>query len=181
MKKIRLVVKLPSPPAARPRRPPVVSSVSSSSSSPSPSPDSSSSSYVEDDSPWDNGGEEEETVRPPRKRRIDSCGDVAAPLFSRSGRHEVRKKTAVGRSSGDGCGTLPSSWSGTPMPERKELELLLHKLQKNDIYGAFAEPVDPEELPDYHDVIEHPMDFSTVRKKLARGAYRFFEQFEVSI
>jgi hypothetical protein len=44
---------------------------------------------------------------------------------------------------------------------------------------VFAEPVDPEELPDYHDVIEHPMDFGTVRRKLARNAYRSFEQFEV--
>jgi hypothetical protein len=43
---------------------------------------------------------------------------------------------------------------------------------------VFAEPVDPEELPDYHDVIEHPMDFGTVRRKLARNAYRSFEQFE---
>ncbi|XP_020596755.1 uncharacterized protein LOC110036615 [Phalaenopsis equestris] len=64
------------------------------------------------------------------------------------------------------------------MPEKKELELILHKLQKKDTYNAFAEPVDPEELPDYHDVIEHPMDFGTVRKKLGRGAYRSFEQFE---
>lgn len=37
------------------------------------------------------------------------------------------------------------------------------------------------QLPDYHDVIEHPMDFGTVRKKLASNAYRFFEQFEVSV
>jgi bromodomain-containing protein 9 len=37
------------------------------------------------------------------------------------------------------------------------------------------------QLPDYHDVIEHPMDFSTVRKKLARNAYRSFEQFEVRL
>ncbi|KAK3024224.1 hypothetical protein RJ639_044693 [Escallonia herrerae] len=28
-----------------------------------------------------------------------------------------------------------------------------------DIYGVYAEPVDPEELPDYHEVIKHPMDF----------------------
>ena len=33
--------------------------------------------------------------------------------------------------------------------------------------------------PIYHDVIEHPMDFGTVRRKLARNAYRSFEQFEV--
>lgn len=35
------------------------------------------------------------------------------------------------------------------------------------------------QLPDYHEVIEHPMDFSTVRKKLSRGAYKNLEQFEV--
>jgi len=35
------------------------------------------------------------------------------------------------------------------------------------------------QLPDYHEVIAHPMDFSTVRKKLANGAYANLEQFEV--
>lgn len=35
------------------------------------------------------------------------------------------------------------------------------------------------QLPDYHDVIEHPMDFATVRKKLANGAYPMLEQLEV--
>lgn len=35
------------------------------------------------------------------------------------------------------------------------------------------------QLPDYHDVIEHPMDFATVRKKLAGGSYSILEQFEV--
>lgn len=35
------------------------------------------------------------------------------------------------------------------------------------------------QLPDYHDVIEHPMDFSTVRKKLSTGVYTTLEQFEV--
>ncbi|WJX37694.1 hypothetical protein P8452_25435 [Trifolium repens] len=70
---------------------------------------------------------------------------------------------------------------GIPLPDRKILELILDKLQKKDTYGVFAEPVDPEELPDYHDVIEHPMDFATVRKKLANGAYPTLEQFESDI
>lgn len=56
--------------------------------------------------------------------------------------------------------------------------MILDKLQKKDIYGVYAEPVDPEELPDYHDMIKHPMDFSTVRKKLANGSYSTLEQFE---
>lgn len=37
------------------------------------------------------------------------------------------------------------------------------------------------QLPDYHDVIEHPMDFATVRKKLGNGSYSTLEQFEVCV
>ena len=37
------------------------------------------------------------------------------------------------------------------------------------------------QLPDYHEVIEHPMDFGTIRKKLATGAYANLEQFEVGL
>ena len=36
------------------------------------------------------------------------------------------------------------------------------------------------QLPDYHEVIEHPMDFGTVRKKLNGGLYTTLEQLEVS-
>ncbi|ONK74949.1 uncharacterized protein A4U43_C03F11760 [Asparagus officinalis] len=64
------------------------------------------------------------------------------------------------------------------MPKIDELEEILDKLQKKDTYKVFAEPVDPHELPDYHDVIEHPMDFGTVRRKLLSEKYRTFEQFE---
>lgn len=35
------------------------------------------------------------------------------------------------------------------------------------------------QLPDYHEMIEHPMDFSTVRKKLAHGSYSTLEELEV--
>ena len=35
------------------------------------------------------------------------------------------------------------------------------------------------QLPDYHDIIKHPMDFGTVRKKLDDGLYTDLEHFEV--
>lgn len=35
------------------------------------------------------------------------------------------------------------------------------------------------QLPDYHEIIEHPMDFGTVRKKLDKGRYSYLEEFEV--
>ena len=35
------------------------------------------------------------------------------------------------------------------------------------------------QLPDYHDIIQHPMDFGTVRKKLDGEVYSNLEEFEV--
>ncbi|KAF5207984.1 Bromodomain-containing protein [Thalictrum thalictroides] len=78
-------------------------------------------------------------------------------------------------------GKLSDSSKGVLVPDRQQLEMILDKLQKKDTYGVYAEPVDPEELPDYHDVIEYPMDFGTVRKKLQKGAYVKLEQFENDI
>lgn len=37
------------------------------------------------------------------------------------------------------------------------------------------------QLPDYHEIIKNPMDFSTLRKKLESGAYANLEQFEASL
>ncbi|KAI4306103.1 hypothetical protein L6164_029411 [Bauhinia variegata] len=90
-----------------------------------------------------------------------------------------RKKNSEGLHSVSGTPVHPPS--GTPLPDKRTLELILDKLQKKDTYGVYAEPVDPEELPDYHDVIEHPMDFATVRKKLSSGSYTTLEQFESDV
>lgn len=69
----------------------------------------------------------------------------------------------------------------TPLPDQKLLLFILDRLQKKDTYGVFAEPVDPEELPDYHEIIQDLMDFSTMRKKLANGTYANLEQFEKDV
>ncbi|CAL0318959.1 unnamed protein product [Lupinus luteus] len=66
----------------------------------------------------------------------------------------------------------------TPLPDKKLLLFILDRLQKKDTHGVFSEPVDPEELPDYHDIIKHPMDFGTVRNKLDGELYAYLEQFE---
>ncbi|MCL7028327.1 hypothetical protein MKW94_016950, partial [Papaver nudicaule] len=50
-----------------------------------------------------------------------------------------------------------------------------------DTYGVYAEAVDPEELPDYHEMIENPMDFGTIRKNLEKGTYTKLEQLEADV
>ncbi|KAK2966582.1 hypothetical protein RJ640_010003 [Escallonia rubra] len=39
---------------------------------------------------------------------------------------------------------------------------------RKDRYGVYGEPVDPEELPDYHEVIKHPIDFGTVWEQVGK-------------
>ncbi|RYR79806.1 hypothetical protein Ahy_A01g004612 isoform B [Arachis hypogaea] len=103
-------------------------------------------------------------------------------------------------------GTPTNYTSGIPLPDKRTLELILDKLQKTlmvclqsrlipkrcvrfsffelvlllleDTPGLEAQFLFVMQLPDYHDVIEHPMDFATVRKKLANGSYSTLEQFE---
>ncbi|KAI3459951.1 hypothetical protein Pfo_016614 [Paulownia fortunei] len=69
----------------------------------------------------------------------------------------------------------------TPLPDKKLLVFILDRLQKKDTYGVFSEPVDPNELPDYFEIIEQPMDFGTVRKKLDDGAYKNLEELEADV
>lgn len=67
------------------------------------------------------------------------------------------------------------------LPDKKLLVFILDRLQKKDTYGVFSEPVDINELPDYFEVIDQPMDFGTVRKKLGRGAYKKLEELEADV
>ncbi|RXG70252.1 Bromodomain-containing protein 1, partial [Armadillidium vulgare] len=60
------------------------------------------------------------------------------------------------------------------------VHLLLQKIdqiQERDTQQIFAEPVDFEEVPDYLDVVKHPMDLSTMRQKAQAHQYQNVDQF----
>ncbi|KAK8301680.1 hypothetical protein V6Z11_D04G037300 [Gossypium hirsutum] len=65
------------------------------------------------------------------------------------------------------------------MPEKPILEHFLDILQRRDTYEIFAEPVDPEKVEGYYEIIKEPMDFGTMRAKLHEGMYTSLQQFEV--
>ncbi|XP_031484160.1 uncharacterized protein LOC116253476 [Nymphaea colorata] len=138
---------------------------------------------TEDGAPGSDSNDESESgEKPPKKRTIDSVTEMAKPNLGNGsavervekGKHDQNGDRTTGR-------TPPGSITGTPLPNEKLLFFILERLQKKDTYGVFSEPVDPEELPDYHDVIKHPMDFSTVKKKLSNGVYTTLEQFESDV
>ncbi|XP_020600026.1 bromodomain-containing protein 9-like isoform X2 [Phalaenopsis equestris] len=116
---------------------------------------------------------EEEGSGSRRKRKIEAFDGGGDRL--KVDRHSSLKTTELLRADTSNLGPA------TTLPDKKLLLFILDMLQKKDTYGVFSEPVDPEELPDYHEVIKHPMDFSTVRKKLSSGAYKNLEQFEKDV
>ena len=58
----------------------------------------------------------------------------------------------------------------------KKLIGLLWKVKDADL---FYKPVDPVELglPTYFEIVKHPMDFSTIKRKLANFSYTNFNEF----
>ncbi|XP_068668544.1 uncharacterized protein [Aristolochia californica] len=137
----------------------------------------------------DSSDGDDRSKHPVKKRKIDGCNDddddidgdddeCVRSIASGDEKQQGNQGRAREQTGADSASGSPLSSSATPLLDAKVLELILDKLQKKDTYGVYAEPVDPEELPDYHEVIKHPMDFGTVRKKLATGAYSTLEQFE---
>ncbi|KAF4363896.1 hypothetical protein G4B88_004196 [Cannabis sativa] len=121
-----------------------------------------------------------------KKRKINAIGDGSGLSDSKKGIKSIsgtKPSNTVQEVIGYGvfAGTKLDLGPSTPLPDKKLLLFILERLQKKDTYGVYSEPADPEELPDYHEVIEHPMDFGTVKKKLTGGAYTYLEEFEKDI
>ncbi|XP_051975847.1 bromodomain-containing protein 1-like isoform X1 [Xyrauchen texanus] len=64
----------------------------------------------------------------------------------------------------------------TPFPVL--LRAVLDQLQERDQTRIFAQPVSIEEVSDYLDHIKHPMDFSTMRKRIDTHGYNNLDEFE---
>lgn len=66
-------------------------------------------------------------------------------------------------------------WPALPRHLVKQiLSSLLEEATKydQDKGGIFSTPVPRDEIPEYYDVIDHPMDYGTMKEKLERGEYR---------
>ncbi|KAL6982600.1 hypothetical protein U1Q18_015988 [Sarracenia purpurea var. burkii] len=109
------------------------------------------------------------------KPKINATGYRSGDLAAADQLEKVQKGTDTLQ------GSSLDSGPTTPLPDKKLLVFILDRLQKKDTYGVFSEPVDADELPDYNEVIEHPMDFQTLRNKLNQDRYSTLEEFEADI
>ncbi|KAG6763250.1 hypothetical protein POTOM_033790 [Populus tomentosa] len=128
-----------------------------------PKPDTNSTSFSSTGGE-SNGEEEKNTGSNKKERKINASEIGKTHLFKRAEYDENFCLIYV-------FACFADSGPSTPLPDKKLLLSILDRLQKKDTYG----------LPDYLEVIEHPMDFGTVRKKLTNGAYGSLELFEEDV
>ena len=57
------------------------------------------------------------------------------------------------------------------------LREILAKIARNKLFYMFTRPVDVEEVPDYRDIIQQPMDIETMMTKIDRYAYESAKDF----
>ncbi|KAF9448690.1 hypothetical protein P691DRAFT_729247 [Macrolepiota fuliginosa MF-IS2] len=62
-------------------------------------------------------------------------------------------------------------------PLKEVLSKLIQQIKKKDDYAFFLEPVNPNQVPGYSDIIKRPMDFGTMTNKVNRSKYRSLEDF----
>lgn len=69
--------------------------------------------------------------------------------------------------------TLKSLW-----PFHAFLHTVIQQLIAKDTGQIFIEPVDQDEVPDYGDIVKHPMDLQTMEIKIKDSEYDSLEAFE---
>ncbi|XP_034027310.1 bromodomain-containing protein 3-like isoform X2 [Thalassophryne amazonica] len=168
-------VAAPQPPAAlMPSAQPVVKKgVKRKADTTTPTTSAISASRADSPSPQDNK---------PAKLGSSRREAAARPAKARRETGEESLGGEVGGGGGGGSGRK----SGKPGEQLKHCDAILKEMlsKKHAAYAwPFYKPVDAEalELHDYHDIIKHPMDLSTVRKKMDKGEYSDPQSFATDI
>uniref|UniRef100_W6ND92 Bromodomain domain containing protein n=2 Tax=Haemonchus contortus TaxID=6289 RepID=W6ND92_HAECO len=143
----------------------------------------------EDDSGADEPAENETPGKPKRKRRRVHLTDYSARKKQREKEKEKLKKAGLFEEPQPKSESAePEEKKSTPQPEAPEVVIkapsvtkytplqlmadhLLRKVMSKDPEEYFAFPVTPSMAPDYHAIIAHPMNFSTMRQKIEDNVY----------
>ncbi|XP_041970100.1 bromodomain adjacent to zinc finger domain protein 1A isoform X2 [Aricia agestis] len=127
--------------------------------------------------PRDSSDSESNTPLQKMKGRKSRNSKESSPMTNGSATKRGRKPKA--EINGHSTRKSKSLTNGTSERRRRteeplhveSLQQLLQDAEKHRDSWPFCEPVSVEDVPDYLDVIEKPMDFSTVRSKLAAREY----------
>ena len=105
--------------------------------------------------------------------------DVGDDPYQATKKSGISKKEANRRrawaTDDDAATAAGRPWPALPRPLVKQiLSTLLDEVIKYDEEkgGLFSKPVSKDDLPEYYEEIENPMDYGTMKEKLERGEYR---------
>ncbi|CBQ70925.1 conserved hypothetical protein [Sporisorium reilianum SRZ2] len=99
-------------------------------------------------------------------------GDVASNPRIRGKNGAFKTTSAVANASRRPIKRLRSKGLYEALPK------LIENLQRRDSYKFFCEPVNPDEVPGYSDVIKTPMDFGTMQRKVDDRLYSHMDDFK---
>ncbi|KAL7751185.1 hypothetical protein RI367_003390 [Sorochytrium milnesiophthora] len=126
--------------------------------------------------PWTAVQDGSQPNKEERRQRVEALGTVRqdlealrmlAEMVQKREREKLRQLRA-----------LEAYWRAFMYPLAKVLDEALTLIAKGDKRNTFFKPVDPEEVPDYYEYIKQPMDFSTMREKIANLQYADLAAFE---
>jgi len=95
------------------------------------------------------------------KKKKEEVKEVMVPL-----QHQQQQTMMVGKST-RAVKPLPDNF----IVRKTAMKSILKEVCSSSFAEPFLLPVDEEEAPGYTDLIEHPMDLSTMRKRVASGLY----------
>ncbi|XP_062237176.1 bromodomain-containing protein 3-like isoform X1 [Platichthys flesus] len=128
---------------------------------------------AQDNKPAKLGSSRREAAARPAKTRRETVEDVAGGEMGGGG-------------GGGGGGGVGGKKVGKLGEQMKHCDAILKEMlsKKHAAYAwPFYKPVDAEalELHDYHDIIKHPMDLSSARKKMDKGEYSDPQSFATDV
>lgn len=139
---------------------------------------------AEDDQQDDDGEEEQDEEEEDQQDDLDENQDGEGDNVD-----SVARGNAASNPRTRGLnGAFRSISAGTANPSRRPIKRLRSKglyealpklienLQRRDSYKFFCEPVNPDEVPGYSDVIKSPMDFGTMQRKVQDRLYSHMDQ-----
>lgn len=116
------------------------------------------------------------TFNPP-KTFVHEEGKLLEKAYERFWKKAFGTKPPGGGSRSANCSTA------SPRTDMEKCAVILEKIMQNRHASAFLLPVDPIALniPHYFEVIKHPMDLSTIKKKLENHEYSDASQFDSDV
>eukprot|EP01102_Stenamoeba_stenopodia_P006826 TRINITY_DN190_c0_g1_i1.p1 TRINITY_DN190_c0_g1~~TRINITY_DN190_c0_g1_i1.p1 ORF type:complete len:1013 (-),score=292.50 TRINITY_DN190_c0_g1_i1:62-3100(-) len=111
------------------------------------------------------------TPKPPKESKPKAPSPSPPPESGRPHR-STRRRTSRETLS-------PISTTTTLSPQLKHCQRILTQVMAHNLAWPFNQPVDPVALniPDYFDVIKHPMDLGTIKERLDDGHYHSISEF----